>query len=55
MVYVTLSADTVRSTHWRKTLSITDVTAQIADQGFQDHVITRVEPGGEEVRSILCL
>ena len=29
MVYVTLSADTVRSTHWRKTLSITDVTAQI--------------------------
>ena len=25
------------------------------DQGFQDDVIARVEPGGEEVRSILCL
>ena len=25
------------------------------DQGFQDDVIARVEPGAEEVRSILCL
>ena len=25
------------------------------DQGFQDDVIARVEPGGKEVRSILCL
>ena len=25
------------------------------DQGFQDDVITRVEPGVAEVRSILCL